>query len=377
MIELEWRYVNGKTMASMETDNLICGLLVAFLTSAALGVVLFKSVAFLPHAQPNARSLHDKPIPRVAALMLWAGWLAGLGWFWLSGATPFFDTSPAGTIQRFMLLMLGCWAIIAAVSFWDDCRGVTARWRLLAQGAAALALVLGYLALVAGMGKTLGWVAHLYRPQDVLWWVYVLGAAFSIVWMCNLFNFMDGSDGLAAAMALFGLAAYAGTGYACGLSWWWLPLLGVAALVPLLAVNLPPAKMFIGDVGAVPLGFLAALFGWWGVVEQAWGLWFPTLVFLPFILDATVTLLWRLWRREKVWEGHKTHYYQRLLQMGAGHRGTLTIYATLMAGCAVTAGVCAVQAPALGGWALLAWALVHLGFFAVIDYHWRQRKRKE
>ncbi|MCL2872236.1 MAG: glycosyl transferase [Betaproteobacteria bacterium] len=362
---------------SIETDNLICGLLVAFLTSAALGVALRKSVAFLPHAQPNARSLHDKPIPRVAALMLWAGWLAGISWIWLSGAISFGDASFAGMVQRFMILMLCCWVVVAAVSFLDDCRGVSARWRLLAHGAVALALVGGYLMLGAGMGKTLGLVALFYKQQEVLWWVLVLAAALSIVWMCNLFNFMDGSDGLAGAMALFGLAAYTGVGYACELSWWWLPLLGIAALIPLLAVNLPPAKMFIGDVGAVPLGFLAAAFGWWGVVEQAWGLWFPTLVFLPFILDATVTLLWRLWRREKIWEGHKTHYYQRLLQMGAGHRGTLAIYAVLMAGCAATAGVCATRAPELGAWALLAWVLVHLGFFAVIDYHWRQRKRKE
>jgi UDP-N-acetylmuramyl pentapeptide phosphotransferase/UDP-N-acetylglucosamine-1-phosphate transferase len=239
---------------------------------------------------------------------------------------------------------------------------------LLAQLAAALAAAASLWALTSE------------KPLDfstVSWWWYGLILVLSTVWMCNLFNFMDGSDGLAAAMALVGLAAYAGVGYAFGLSWWLLPLIGVAALVPLLLVNLPPARMFIGDVGAVPLGFLGALFGWWGIAEQAWGLWFPVLVFLPFVLDATVTLLRRLWRREKVWEGHKTHYYQRLLQMGAGHRGTLAVYAVLMAGCAGTAGFCAAKAPEAGGVALLAWMLVHLGFFVIIDYHWNKRRVRD
>jgi UDP-N-acetylmuramyl pentapeptide phosphotransferase/UDP-N-acetylglucosamine-1-phosphate transferase len=345
-----------------DTEILLCGLLIALLMSAAVGAVLTKTVAFLPHAQPNARSLHDKSIPRVAALMLWAGWLAGIGWIWMSDPVP-----PLVSVKNsvFLALLFCGWVAVAAVSFWDDCRSVSARWRLLVQTAAAVATAVSLWALTSekiGLFST------------IPWWGYGIVLVLSTVWMCNLFNFMDGSDGLAVTMALVGLAAYAGAGHAYGLIWWWLPLLGVAALAPLLAVNLPPARMFIGDVGAVPLGFLGALFGWWGIVEQAWGLWFPMLVFLPFVLDATVTLLRRLWRREKVWEGHKTHYYQRLLQMGAGHRGTLAAYAVLMLGCAGTAWFCAVKAPEMGEAALLAWMLVHLGFFAVIDYHWNQRK---
>ncbi|MDR0770358.1 MAG: glycosyl transferase [Burkholderiales bacterium] len=349
----------------IEADNLICALLVAFLTSSALGAALVKTVAFLPHAQPNARTLHDKPIPRVAALMLWGGWLAGAGWIVLSGMAS--EKAFAPSLMLATSFFCG-WAAVAAVSFWDDCRGVSARWRLLVQTAAALVAAAGLWALTSE--KALEFSA-------LPWWVCGTVLVLSTVWMCNLFNFMDGSDGLAATMALVGLAAYAGTGYAHGLIWWWLPLVGMAALIPLMAVNLPPARMFIGDVGAVPLGFLGALFGWWGVAEQAWGLWFPVLVFLPFVLDATVTLLRRLWRREKVWEGHKTHYYQRLLQMGAGHRGTLAFYAALMAGCAATAGFCAVKAPEMGALVLSAWTLVHFGFFAVIDYHWRKRKVRE
>lgn len=347
---------------SVESDSLVCAMLVAFLTSAALGTALARAVAFLPHAQPNARSLHARPVPRVAALMLWGGWLAGAGWIWASGGG-----AGAGSVAgaMFSVLLFGGWAAVTAVSLWDDCRGVSARLRLLVQTAAALMAVLGLYALTS---VKITFFQGVIGSLCAAFWVL------SIVWMCNLFNFMDGSDGLAATMALVGMAAYTGAGYAYELSWWWLPLLGMAALVPLLAVNLPPARMFIGDVGAVPLGFLSAVFGGWGVAEGAWGAWFPLLVFLSFILDATVTLLRRLWRREKVWEGHKTHYYQRLLQMGAGHRGTLAIYAILMTGCAGTAWYCAAEAPEKGAAVLLVWGGIHLGFFAAIDYHWRKRK---
>ena len=101
---------------------------------------------------------------------------------------------------------------------------------------------------------------------------------------------MDGNDGLAASMAVLGFAAYgvgavvrgrAATAY----------FALAAATLPFFAVNCPPARMFMGDVGAVPLGFLAAAFGIGGVVAGgSWPAWFPALVFLPFIADATITL---------------------------------------------------------------------------------------
>ena len=76
--------------------------------------------------------------------------------------------------------------------------------------------------------------------------------------------------------------------------------------------------MFLGDVGAVPLGFFAAAFGIAGVAGGAWEPWFPLLVFLPFIADASATLARRIAARERFWESHKSHHYQRLHQLGAG-----------------------------------------------------------
>ena len=94
----------------------------------------------------------------------------------------------------------------------------------------------------------------------------------------------------------------------------------------------------MGDVGAVPMGFLAAALGAGRLARRDAGpAWFPLLVFLPFVADATVTLGKRLWRRERVWEAHRMHYYQRLHQLGAGHRGTLLVFGVLMAGTTASA----------------------------------------
>ena len=86
----------------------------------------------------------------------------------------------------------------------------------------------------------------------------------------------------------------------------------------------------MGDAGAIPLGFLAAVCGIAGWQRDTWPLWFGVAVFSPFIVDATLTLLRRLARGAKVWEAHREHYYQRLVQTGWGHRKTLLAEFMLM-----------------------------------------------
>ena len=81
----------------------------------------------------------------------------------------------------------------------------------------------------------------------------------------------------------------------------------------------------------------------------------------------------RIARRERLWEGHRNHYYQRLALLGAGHRGTLAVYAILIAASAVTATVCRAASPAAGWWALAASCTVLVMLFAAIDYHWRKK----
>lgn len=321
----------------------VFGMVAAAAAAALAGMalaLLFRWRERLPLAQVNARTLHAVPIPRVGGLALWAGFLPVA----LLGAEPAWFTT---------WLWGGPWLLLFLVSLRDDvCSvGVTARFSVHVVAAAWFAGALAY-------------------AQALPWWSLPLVFA-AAGWSLNLYNFMDGSDGLALAMALVGFGAFAVTMGARG-DGSVLPLALCGAVLPLLAVNRPPARMFIGDVGAVPLGFLAAALGCAGVAAGRWPAWFPVLVFLPFVADASVTLARRVLTGQRFWESHKSHYYQRLLQMGAGHAGTLAAYVALMLGCAATAVACALVAPQWGGPALAAWCAVHAVLFAAIDYHWRR-----
>ena len=288
----------------------------------------------LPRALPNNRSLHVEPTPRGAGIAIWCG----LG-ITLAISSQF----PDWTLPL---------VAVIAVSLWDDRRGVSPALRLLVQAGAAGA-----------------WIA--------MTWPSAAGvvAAILIIWSANLFNFMDGSDGLAATMGIVGFGAYAAVAWSAGRDDFTLLCCLVAATLPVLWMNRPPARVFLGDVGAVPLGFLAAVIGVAGWRDGAWPGWFPACVFLPFIADATLTLARRALHRERLWRAHREHYYQRLVQLGAGHAGTLAVYALLMvvgAAAAIGALLLAPAAPLLGPLLTLAWLLVILAVFAVIDHQWRK-----
>ena len=294
--------------------------------------LLLRYTAVLPADVPNERSLHARAVPRGAGIAVFAGWLAGT--IWMATAKPW----------------LGPLAVLIAVSLWDDRRGVPVALRLLVQVAAA------------------GWWlwATAFPINPVL-------AIAAIVWMANLYNFMDGSDGLAGVMTVTGFGAYAVAAWQVGSADAALLLALVAAAIPFLASNLPPARAFLGDVGAVPLGFLAAVFGLAGWQAGHWPAWFPVMVFLPFIADATVTLMRRLLQGARIWEAHRDHYYQRLVQLGWGHGGALALYAALMIATAGSALAALAWQPAAGGATLIVAIAVIAVIFGAIDYHWRRQ----
>ncbi len=284
-------------------------------------------------------------MPRIGGLAVWAGFL------------PAAVIAPPSVPGRWPIWM-AAWGMIAVVSLFDDWRGVHPIHRL---GAHLVAASLVAASLVsATTGPDLG----------IPGWLAGVMLAIVLVWSANLYNFMDGSDGLAGAMGVCGFGAYgiaasmtgnpAATYYALA-----------AATLAFLAVNVPPARTFMGDVGAVPMGFLAAAFGLAGWQTGAWPGWFPILVFLPFLADATLTLMKRILRRERIWEAHKGHYYQRVHQLGAGHAGTLALFGAVMLGTTVSAIVTLAEWPE-GGWDILAiWSIVIGALFLGIDYHWR------
>ena len=287
---------------------------------------------------PNPRSLHEAPIPRTGGLGLHAGAALAIG--------IIAPRLPAA-------LWVAC-GVLLLISFLDDSRGISTLARLL------LHVAVSALFATALLGGGHGVVA-------------VVVAALAIAWMANLYNFMDGSDGLAGGMAVFGFGFYGVAAWLAGSTELALVNLSIAAAAgAFLVFNFHPARIFMGDAGSVPLGFLAAALGVIGWLQQDWTWWFPPVVFSPFIVDASVTLARRLLQREKVWQAHRDHYYQRLVRLGWGHGKTALAEYAVMLACGAVALV-ALALPAERQAALLAAvAASYLMMIALIEVAWRR-----
>lgn len=299
---------------------------------------------------PNDRSLHAAPVPRSGGLAVLGGLAAGGGPL-IAGAVAA-GTLAAGSLSLLAALAAAV-ALVAVISYLDDRREVAPRLRLGVHLLAAVLLWLG----------GLRWTSLGLPPPldpalpDLLALVLTLLYA---VWMTNLYNFMDGMDGLAGSMAVLGFGALAVLGITGGEPLYaGVCLLGAAAAAGFLTGNLPPARIFLGDVGSSSLGLLAAALTLWGAALRVFPLWVGWLAFSPFIVDATWTLLRRALQREPVWRAHRSHHYQRLVLAGWGHRRTLLRALLLMAGAAATA-VAAPRLPTEEQWLLIiGWAAVY------------------
>ncbi|WP_423370382.1 MraY family glycosyltransferase [Burkholderia sp. LMG 32019] len=291
---------------------------------------------------PNWRSLHTIPVPRVG------------GWGVVPAAAVV--ALSLGAVSRIGYALAGMVAL-AVLSFIDDRRGLPASIRF-----AVHFIVAGLFVWSLGGGNGL--------------WV-MIGLGVAIVWMTNLYNFMDGLDGLAGGMALFGFAAYAwaAAGHAPELAVIAAALAGAA--LGFLVFNFHPAKIFLGDVGSIPLGFMAGALGLYGWRHEAWPLWYPAIVFSPFIADASLTLAKRIIRKEKIWEAHREHYYQRLVRMGMGHRPIAAVWYGLMAAAALL-GIGMLQLSAFAQYAIVV--LWYLGLLVAcyrLDAAWKRFERQE
>ena len=128
---------------------------------------------------------------------------------------------------------------------------------------------------------------------------------------------------------------------------------------------------------SIPLGFLAAAMGLWGWQQEHWPGWFPLLVFSPFIMDASVTLLKRTLRREKISVAHREHYYQRLVQMGWGHRNTALLEYALMFAAGASAIWSMRQSAAFPWPVFLAWGAIYAILMLALDYRWHVFQRAQ
>lgn len=284
---------------------------------------------------PNHRSLHERPIPRVG------------GWGVLPTAVLaiiLFAPSLRWIAASAMLL--------GVVSQIDDRRGLPARIRFTVHVlAVAVAVVSG---------------AH-----GISWWfAIVVGVA--LVWLVNLYNFMDGSNGLAGSMTFFGFSTYALVASSSHGDLASICASVAGAAVGFLLFNFQPARVFLGDIGSIPLGFLAGALGYWGWQHGAWPLWMPPLVFAPFIADSTATLLRRLARGERFWEAHRQHYYQRLVQMTGSHVRVALMYSALML-CGSVLAISATRMSTPVQWILcISWYGMLAMIGLLIDAKWRR-----
>ena len=289
---------------------------VAAVTAGAVEVVRRWALRRSVLDVPNARSSHTVPTPRgggLAIVVVSAAGAAGALALGVRGALPG---------------LLASAAVVAAVSAADDVRPLRARTRFAAQGlAAALAL--------ATFGP---WTALSVPFVGTVPVGPVLGTALAVVWvvgLTNAFNFMDGIDGIAGAQAVVAGAAWAGVGLAAGLPS--VALVGglvAASAVGFLAHNWSPARIFMGDVGSVTLGFVFATLGL-AAAGPAGGTLGPrvplaALLFVwPFVFDAVLTFGRRLRAGEDVFAAHRSHLYQRMVIAGWTHRRVATLYAAL------------------------------------------------
>ena len=251
---------------------------------------------------PNERSSHSVATARGGGVAIVVGFLLALpvlGWLGLMDRPALFALSGSGLS-------------VALIGFADDHGHIAARWRLLGHFTAAIWALfwLDGLAPIAVFNGTLdlGWVGHAL-------------AVVYLVWMLNLYNFMDGIDGLASAEAIcacLGISlVYALTGNA---SFMWGGVALAAAVGGFLYWNFPPARIFMGDAGS---GFLGVVLGGMSL-QAAWVapelLWSWVILLAVFIVDATWTLVRRLINGQKVYQAHRSHAYQYASRRYGSHK---------------------------------------------------------
>jgi Fuc2NAc and GlcNAc transferase len=261
---------------------------------------------------PNERSSHQVPTPRGAGLALAATSIVVLG---AAGAVQFIPWS-----RLWGLLAAG--ALMAAVGFAEDRRGVPRRWRLAAQCGAALLMLRSAgdapSVVLSGFAPDYGLLA------SVIFLLY-------IVWLLNLTNFMDGIDGIAAvesiSVGLMAVVLYIAVGAEA--AQWSIPLIVAAATSGFLIWNWAPAKVFLGDAGS---GFLGVVFAALPLhaVDIASRLFWAWMILLGvFIVDATVTLCRRIARGDRFYDAHRMHAYQHAVRRCGSHRRITVLVAVV------------------------------------------------
>ena len=298
-----------------------------FLPLATASIALVISLLVIRNAQkwrlidnPNYRSSHVRPTPSggglgVVLASLFAGFflVAYTDWVWLLGAT-----------------VIALSSVLAAVGLFDDLRPMRASYRLGVQLVVSVVILFAMGGLPEFERYTGG--NHIGR---ILMYPFLVVL---ILWWINLFNFMDGVDGLAGSQAVFmllsgaGLLAWLNPAVMAHPMWLWMLCIS-AAVFGFLLLNWPPARIFMGDVGSVYLALMIMAFALmsiryqWVSVPAGLSMW--TILGAVFVTDATVTLLVRMATGQRWHEGHRSHVYQQLSRRWGSHVSATGLYISI------------------------------------------------
>ena len=283
-------------------------LIVDALLIAAVGVAAWAATAlalkFLDRRsildRPNERSSHRRPTPRGGGIAIVPIIVAAWSAIGIATHAP---------LLHWVVLALG--AGLALVSWIDDVRDLHPGPRFLSHIAAVTVVLI---LLPGDLLVFQGWLPPMLDR---------MAAGLAWVWFINLYNFMDGIDGITGVetMSIGGglavIAALGGGMTAAGVPITALGLSLAATSAGFLIWNWHPARIFMGDVGSVPTGFLS---GWLLIATAASGAWAVAMI-LPayYLADATITLARRARRLEPIWRAHREHFYQQAVSGGHGH----------------------------------------------------------
>ncbi|PVE24809.1 glycosyl transferase [Microvirga sp. KLBC 81] len=291
-------------LGPLERQTVLSGLLiVSALLSAALIVLLMPLLQRYALARPNARSSHRIPTPQGGGIAVLAATVIPI-------AVLIFVTAPdiklnwgSGNGFRFISIVLLAAIGLAVVGAVDDIRPLHPIPRLLLQVVAVAAAVTVF--DITGPRILPSWIPEWFEIAFL-----VLGG----VWFVNLVNFMDGLDWITVAEMVPITAFLAGLGIVTSMPAAFMAAALCGALLGFAVFNKPVARLFLGDVGSLPIGLMVG----WLLLMLARNGTFAAAILLPlyYLMDATITLFRRLAKRERVWEAHRSHFYQRATDNG-------------------------------------------------------------
>lgn len=269
---------------------------------------------------PNERSSHVQPTPRGGGLVLAVVTLtAYIGASFIVGYEISFGFAVGASL-------------VVLISWLDDVYSISFAWRLAVHSVAA--------AIVIYSCGHLSTITSPFGPNSIdIGWFGIPITFCWIVWMINAYNFMDGIDGIAGIQAITASIGWVFIGLSLDIpSVYVLSGSILFAAVAFLLHNWPPARIFMGDAGSAYLGFVFASIPFIAAADnpkRTEAFFFAGIALLwPFVFDSVFTIVRRAGRRERVWQAHREHLYQRLVRSGCSHRSVTLLYGGLSAAAA-------------------------------------------